>query len=65
VAIALYQQESVSQIRKKLMQLLAGKRFVLRLHRIPQGSGAPHHPKAYVVVPVVRVVVIPIRRTKF
>jgi hypothetical protein len=39
----------------------AGKRFVLRLCNIPQGSGA-HQPETYVVVPVVRVVVVPVVR---
>jgi len=38
--------------------VFAGERFVLRLSK-PQGSGA-HQPKADVVVPVRRVVVVPI-----
>ena len=38
-------------------------RFVLRLSSIPQGLGA-HQPEPNVVVPVVRVVVVPIGRTQ-
>ena len=59
----MYQQESTAQIRKKTYNLFAGKRFVLRLSSIPQGSGA-HQPEANIVVPVVRVVVVPIGRTR-
>ena len=63
---ALYQQESITQICKRVCPF-AGEWFVLRLRLIclclPQSSGA-HQPKANVVVPVRRVVVVPIGGTE-
>ena len=49
---------------KRLLYLLAGEPFVLRLNClcIPQGSGAGK-PETKIVVPVVRIVVVPIGRT--
>ena len=43
------------------MNYFAGEQFVLWLHSIPQGSGA-HDTEADVLVPVVGVVVVPVRR---
>jgi hypothetical protein len=60
----MYQQESVTQFSQKEKFPFAGEQFVLRFICIciPQGSGA-HKPETKVVVPVVRIVVVPIGRT--
>jgi len=53
----------VQLIFAKRIYLLAGKRFVMRLLYIPHGSET-HQPEADIIVPVVGIVVVPIRRTK-